>query len=108
MPPRISSGSQWTNWGEGGSEPHDPERAGRGRGLEPRRRLGGRRNAAVGARAASNQRCGGCAARPSIFHTKGRPPPPLEALRASPPMTAGQCRGAEKRDRHTDADRKAQ
>ena len=48
-----------------------------------------------------NQRCGGCAARPSIFHTKGRPPPPREALRASPPMTAGQCGEAEKRETDT-------
>ena len=39
--------------GRGRDEPHDPERAGRGRRLEPRRRLGGEENAAVGARAAS-------------------------------------------------------
>ena len=48
-----------------------------------------------------NQRCGGCAARPSIFHTKGRPPPPLRSPQRPPPMTAGQCRGAEKRETDT-------
>lgn len=35
----------------------------------------------------SNQRCGGCAAPPSIFHTKGRPPPsPSEPSAPAPPL----------------------
>ena len=48
-----------------------------------------------------NQRCGGCAARPSIFHTKGRPPPPLRSPPRQPTRTAGQCRGAEKTETDT-------
>lgn len=48
-----------------------------------------------------NQRCGGCAARPSIFHTKGRPPGPLEALRASPPPRTA---GSAKRQRRGETD----
>ena len=101
MPPRVSSGSQWTNWGEGGVS-HTTLSGQGGAGVWSRGEgWAGRRMLQSAPALHPNQRCGGCAARPSIFHTKGRPPPPLEALRASPPMTAGQCREAEKRETDT-------
>lgn len=54
-PPRISSGSQWRNWGWGRGKAHDPETGSRQGGDQHLEswRMFGEENAAVGPRAAS-------------------------------------------------------
>lgn len=101
-----------TGAGEGGGpEPRGWEQAGRGPAF-------GVGEGAAGGECCSRSPCciliSAAAAtprgRPSIFHTKGRPPgPPQSPRHRPPPITAGQCREAEKGgDRHTGRDRKTQ
>lgn len=102
-----------TGAGEGGGpEPRGWEQAGRGPAFF------GVGEGAAGGECCSRSPCciliSAAAAtprgRPSIFHTKGRPPgPPQSPPHRPPPITAGQCREAEKGgDRHTGRDRKTQ
>ena len=83
--PRVPSQNfQWLpvdELGRGRGEPHDPERRGSGQGgagVWSRGEYWARRRRLQSEPALHpNQRCGGCAARPSIFHTKGRPSAPV-------------------------------
>lgn len=115
--PRVPSQDfQWLpvdELGQGRGEPHNPERQGSrqgGAGVWSRGECWARRRRLQSEPALHpNQRCGGCAARPSIFHTKGRLPP---SPRSPPRQPTHDCgagrRGKEEGDRHIDRDRKAQ
>lgn len=114
-PPRIPSGSQGRNWGRGrGEAPSLGPAAGRQGGA----RLWESETVPRGGECCSRSPCciliSAAAAqprgRPSIFHTKGRPPgPPQSPPHCPPPITAGPCKAAAKGvDRHTGRDRKTQ
>lgn len=118
-PPRISSGSQWLlvdELGLGGGVRHTTLRlvAGReGTGIWSRGECSVRRRMLQSEPVLHpNQRCGGCAARPSILHTKGHPPCPSRSPPRQP--TSRNC-GAVQKEKvrrhthtHTQRDRKTQ